>query len=115
MDLGLNGRTAIVCGASSGLGLASAEALAQEGANVPMFSRRRELLEQEADRVGALAVCGDVTSADDLARLVEHTVGSFGGVDVVVWNGGGPPPGGAADITDATLEEAFALVLLPPV
>ena len=42
MDLGLRGRTAIVCGASSGLGLAAAEALAEEGANVTMFARRRE-------------------------------------------------------------------------
>jgi len=44
MDLGLGGRTAIVCGASSGLGLASAEALAGEGANVAMFARRRDEL-----------------------------------------------------------------------
>jgi 3-oxoacyl-[acyl-carrier protein] reductase len=44
MDLGLNGRTAIVCGASSGMGLAVAEALTAEGANVAMFARRRDLL-----------------------------------------------------------------------
>ena len=56
MDLGLKGRTAIVCGASSGLGLATAEALAAEGANVTMFARRRDLLEREADRIGALAL-----------------------------------------------------------
>ena len=48
MDLGLRGRTAIVCGASSGLGLASAEALAGEGANVSMFARRRDQVEREA-------------------------------------------------------------------
>ena len=61
MDLGLTGRTAIVCGASSGMGLAVAEALAAEGANVAMFARRRELLEREAERIGALAVQGDLT------------------------------------------------------
>ena len=47
MDLGLRGRTAIVCGATSGLGLASAEALSDEGANVTMFARRRDELERE--------------------------------------------------------------------
>jgi 3-oxoacyl-[acyl-carrier protein] reductase len=115
VDLGLTGRTAIVCGASSGLGLASAEALVREGANVAMLSRRRDVLEREAERLGALAVRGDVTSGADLGRLVERTIAAFGGIDIVVWNGGGPPPGTAADITDATLEEAFGLVLLPAV
>ena len=93
MDLGLRGRTAIVCGASSGMGLAIAEALAAEGANVAMFARRRDLLEREADRIGALAVRGDLTVPMDLARLVEQTVGAFGGIDILVNNGGGPPPG----------------------
>ena len=115
MDLGLQGRTAIVCGASSGLGLAAAEALAAEGANVAIFSRRRETLEREAARIGALAVAGDVSSPADLERLVERTVDAFGGVDVVVWNSGGPPPGTAVDVTDEALEHAFALLLAPPV
>ena len=100
MDLGLKGRTAIVCGASAGLGLASAEALAEEGANVAMLARRREQLEQQADRIGALAVRGDVTNAADLQRLVELTVQAFGGIDIVVWNSGGPPAGLAGEITD---------------
>ena len=115
MDLGLKGRTAIVCGASAGLGLASAEALAEEGANVAMFARRREQLEQQADRIGALAVRGDVTNAADLQRLVDLTVQAFGGIDIVVWNSGGPPPGPAAEITDDRLEMAFELLLLPAV
>ena len=68
MDLGLRGKTAIVCGASSGMGLAVAEALAAEGANVAMFARRRDLLEREADRIGALAVRGDLTVPKDLAQ-----------------------------------------------
>ncbi|HEX6763428.1 MAG TPA: SDR family oxidoreductase [Gaiellaceae bacterium] len=115
MDLGLGGRTAIVCGASSGLGLAAAESLAGEGANVAMFARRREELELQANRLGALAVRGDVTNQADLERLVERTVQAFGGVDVLVWNSGGPPPGNAATITDERLETAFELLLLPAV
>jgi 3-oxoacyl-[acyl-carrier protein] reductase len=115
MDLGLGGRTAIVCGASSGLGLASAEALAGEGANVAMFARRREELERESQRLGALAVRGDVTNAADLERLVELTVKAFGGIDILVWNGGGPPAGSATSITEDSLESAFELLLLPAV
>src|SRR5581483_6866954 len=109
MDLGLRGRTAIVCGASSGLGLASAEALAEEGANVAMLARRRDQLESDANRIGALAVRGDVTNAADLERLVELTLKAFGGIDVLVWNSGGPPAGPATEITEERLESAFEL------
>ena len=68
MDLGLSGRTALVCGASSGLGLASAEALAEEGANVVLFARRPEELEENAQRLGGVAVAGDVKEDTDLER-----------------------------------------------
>jgi 3-oxoacyl-[acyl-carrier protein] reductase len=112
MDLGLRGRTAIVCGASSGMGLAVAEALSGEGANVAMFARRRELLERNAERIGALAVRGDLTVPQDLARLVERTIAAFGGVDVLVNNGGGPPPGPAANVADDAVEGAVELLLL---
>jgi len=115
MELGLRGRTAIVCGASSGLGLASAEALAQEGANVAMFARRRDELERAAERIGAFAVRGDVTNAADLDRLVERTLQAFGGIDILVWNSGGPPAGKASEITDLDLESAFELLLQPAV
>jgi 3-oxoacyl-[acyl-carrier protein] reductase len=111
MDLGLSGRTAIVCGASSGMGLAIAETLAAEGANVAMFARRRELLEREAERLGALAVQGDLTIPQHLERLVQATVGAFGGVDILVLNGGGPPAGNAASLTAEAVEEAVALLL----
>ncbi len=115
MDLGLKGRTAIVCGASSGLGLASAEALAAEGANVAMFARRRDQVQREADRIGALAVRGDVSVPGDLQRLVETTLEAFGGLDILVWNSGGPPPGPATAIEDETLEAAFETLLLAAV
>ena len=112
MDLGLKGRTAIVCGASSGMGLAVAETLAAEGANVAMLARRRDVLEREAERIGALAVRGDVTVPADLERLVERTLEAFGGIDILVLNSGGPAPGPATAIDDAGAEEAFELVLL---
>ena len=111
MELHLNGRTAIVCGASSGIGLGIAESLAGESANVVMFARRRELLEREAERLGGLAVVGDVTSADDLERLVRTTVETFGGIDIVVNNSGGPPRTTAAELTAEQVTAAAQLLL----
>ena len=115
MDLGLAGRTAIVCGASSGIGLAIAESLAAEGANVAMFARRRELLEREAERIGALAIQGDVTDPRARERLVQRTVDAFGGVDVLVNNSGGPPRGPALEITRESIEAAVDLLLVSAV
>jgi 3-oxoacyl-[acyl-carrier protein] reductase len=112
MELSLSGRSAIVCGASSGMGLATAEALAAEGANVAMFARRRDLLEREAERIGALAVRGDLTNPEHLRRLVETTVSAFGTVDVLVLNSGGPPRKAAAECADQDLEETVELLLL---
>jgi 3-oxoacyl-[acyl-carrier protein] reductase len=112
VDLGLSGRTAIVCGASAGMGLAIAEALAAEGANVAMFARRRELLQREADRIGALAVRGDVTNPADLKRLVDRTLQAFGGIDIVVNNSGGPPRTAAVELTDDQVESTVELLLL---
>jgi 3-oxoacyl-[acyl-carrier protein] reductase len=113
LDLGLNGRTALVFGASSGLGLASAEALAAEGANVTLVGRRRELVVREAERIGGLGLRGDVTVPRDLERAVEQTLAAFGGLDILVWNSGGPPPGTALDVTPDVLDQAYELLLQP--
>jgi len=115
VELGLKGRTALVCGASSGLGLASAEALAGEGANVTMFARRRDVLEREADRIGALAVRGDVSLPQDLERVVATTLEAFGGIDILVWNSGGPPAGTGTEVTPDSLEQAVELMVMPAV
>jgi 3-oxoacyl-[acyl-carrier protein] reductase len=115
MELGLKDRTAIVCGASAGMGLAIAEALAGEGANVAMFARRRDVLEREAERIGALPVRGDLRDPSDLARLLERTVNAFGAIDILVNNGGGPPRGSAVEASDDDLEAAVELLLLSAV
>jgi 3-oxoacyl-[acyl-carrier protein] reductase len=78
-----------------------------------MYARRREQLERDADRIGALAVRGDVTNTADLERLVAKTLEAFGGIDILVWNSGGPPGGKAADVSDDALEQAFELLLAP--
>ena len=80
-----------------------------------MFARRRDLLEREADRIGALAVRGDVSIPKDLERAVETTVTAFGGIDVLVWNSGGPKPGPGTAITPESLEQALEVLFLPAV
>ncbi|MBV8561847.1 MAG: SDR family oxidoreductase [Actinobacteria bacterium] len=115
MDLGLSGRTALVFGASSGLGLASAEALAAEGANVALVARRDDLVRHHAQEIGGLGLRGDVTNPVDRERVVRETVDRFGGLDVLVWNGGGPPAGPALDVTPESIESAVQLLLVPAV
>jgi 3-oxoacyl-[acyl-carrier protein] reductase len=115
MDLGLTGRTAIVCGASSGLGLAVAEALAQEGAHVVMLARRRNVLDAEARRIGGLPVAGDVRIPADLERAVRAAVEAYGSIDILVPNSGGPPPAVADEIDAKQVQDAVELLLLPVV
>jgi 3-oxoacyl-[acyl-carrier protein] reductase len=78
-----------------------------------MFARRRDVLQREADRIGALAVRGDVTNPRDLEAVVRRTVEAFGGIDILVWNGGGPPPGPAVGMSVEGLEEAVELLFTP--
>jgi 3-oxoacyl-[acyl-carrier protein] reductase len=114
MDLGLEGKVALVTAASKGLGRASAAALAAEGAMVAINSRDPERIRATAAELGAdvLALPDDVTDPDAPARLVEATVDRFGGLHVVVANAGGPPKGRAVDLDDATLGAALEANLL---
>jgi 3-oxoacyl-[acyl-carrier protein] reductase len=112
VDLGLAGRTAIVCGASSGIGLGIAESLAGEGANVVMLARRSELVEREAQRLGAVGVACDVTSAEDVERMVETAVDTFGGVDILVNNSGGPPRARASELDEEQVVATVQLLLV---
>ena len=115
MDLRLAGRTAVVCGGSAGIGLGIAEALSDEGANLVLFARRPDVLEQAAARLGAVAVPGDVTVADDAERLVRAAVDAFGGIDILVNNSGGPPRSSALALDERGVIEAVELMLVSAV
>jgi len=112
VDLHLEGRTAVVCGASAGIGLGIAEALAEEGANLVLFARKPEPLEQAAERLGGVAVAGDVTSPDDLERLLDTALERFDGIDILVNNSGGPPPTTAIALDAENVEFAVKLLLV---
>jgi len=101
MDLGLAGRVAVVTAASKGLGRATAQALAAEGARVVLNARNEDALDQLAATLDeALVVAGDVTDPAVPSRLVEAAVARWGRVDVVVGNAGGPPTGSALEVDD---------------
>jgi 3-oxoacyl-[acyl-carrier protein] reductase len=114
MDTGLKGRTAVVPGASSGLGLAVARSLAAEGANVVLGGRRGEIVHDEASKLpSAVGVEIDLTDPAATDALVGAAQEHFGPVDVLVLNGGGPPPGVAVDFTPEQLADAVALLVQP--
>lgn len=95
MELGLSGRRALVTGASSGLGLSSAAALAAEGVRVVMVARDAERLARAAASVtGDVHVLpGDVSDIDGVDELVGTAAQMLGGLDILVANAGGPPAG----------------------
>ena len=117
MDLGLKGRSAIVCGASRGLGRACAQSLAREGVNVVMAARRPDVLEQAAKEVRAgtgaavKTVAVDVTTPEGRAVLLSILPDP----DILVTNAGGPPPGDFHDWDRAAWIKALDANMLTPI
>jgi 3-oxoacyl-[acyl-carrier protein] reductase len=118
LDLGLEGKVALVTAASKGLGRAVATELAREGTRVVISSRDEEALVQAADEIhgetGAEVDyrAADLTLAGDIEDLVSHAVERFGGVDVLVNNTGGPPAGTFEDLDDEAWQGAFEQILM---
>jgi 3-oxoacyl-[acyl-carrier protein] reductase len=114
MDLGLAGKVALVTASSKGLGRASALALSQEGAKVVLCARDEAALAEAAAAMPgeALAVAADVTDPATPQRLVGAAVDTFGGLDVLVANAGGPPPARALEVDDERLQAALQANLL---
>jgi 3-oxoacyl-[acyl-carrier protein] reductase len=110
VDLGIAGRRAAVAAASEGLGYATAAALAAEGVRVAMCGRRRAAIEEAAARIGgAVPLVADVSTTDGAAGFVRAARDALGGVDILVANAGGPPPGTFATTSLDDYAEAFDL------
>ncbi|MBV8051843.1 MAG: glucose 1-dehydrogenase [Acidobacteriaceae bacterium] len=105
----LENKIAIVTGAGSGIGRACATAFAREGARVALVGRRRDRLETVAQEIGdsALVLAADQSSSDEITRVVEHTVRSFGGLNVLLNNAGILHIGTAEQITEKQWDDTF--------
>jgi len=116
MDLRIEGKTALVMGASKGIGLAIAAALAGEGVRVAMASRSRERVEAAAKEIegDTTAFEADTDDLDWLAALPDEVASRVGPVEILITNTGGPPLGGALDHEREVWEEAYRSLVLAP-
>jgi 3-oxoacyl-[acyl-carrier protein] reductase len=105
-------RAALVTGGSSGIGLAIARMLRDEGYALTLVSRRPEKVEAAAEELGAVAIAADVGDAEACERLVAEHRERFGRLDILVNNAGGPPAGGYESFSDADWQAAYELTLL---
>ncbi len=113
MDLGLTGRRALVTAASKGLGRACASTLIAEGARVFISSRDPS---EAASAMGAVgSVAGDISVEGEPARIVAAAVDALGGLDVLVVNAGGPPPGNFQNVPLTSWDTAYQLTLMSAV
>lgn len=117
MDLGLKGKTALLSGASRGLGLATAKVLAQEGVRIAINGRTPQRLEEAAEKLAdfdteIITLPGDVSRQGTAEELIEGTVAAFGNLDLLFINSGGPPPLPFEDINDQAWQEAVDLVFM---
>ena len=108
MDLGLNGRRALVGGGGSGIGGGIATVLAAEGARVALIGRTGARLDAEATRLGGTAVVADLSTPDGPAAAVDAAVAALGGLDLLVVNTGGPPGGTFDTLGEDEWEQAIA-------
>ena len=116
MDLGLEERTALVCASTSGLGLATARALCEDGARVVVTSRSSERAEEVAAALpNAIGIGCDLVTANGAARLFGESTERVGKIDILVLNGPGPAPGTAGDVDDVGVDAAVAALVKPQV
>jgi 3-oxoacyl-[acyl-carrier protein] reductase len=117
MDLGLENRTALVMGASRGIGRAIAAALAREGCRVAIASRSRERIEEAAAAIdpSPSPFVADASDPERLAALPGEVEAELGPLEVLVANAGGPPFGGALEHGLAEWEQAYRALVLAPV
>jgi 3-oxoacyl-[acyl-carrier protein] reductase len=114
MDLGLEGKVALVTGASQGIGLGVARTLGAEGAQVAVSSRSRENIEAAATEIGARAYVHDMADLDGAPGLVEAVEAEVGPLAVLVTNTGGPPGGDPLEFTREQWQDAHRELVLGP-
>jgi 3-oxoacyl-[acyl-carrier protein] reductase len=114
MDLGLQGKVALVTGGSKGIGRGIAEALVAEGAQVALTSRSGERAQEVAAEVGARGYAFDSSDLDAIGPLLEAVVADLGPLDVYIANTGGPPAGDPLAFTREQWEAAHRTLLLSP-
>ncbi|WP_455269351.1 SDR family oxidoreductase [Rhizobium herbae] len=114
MDLGINGKRALVLGGSKGLGRGIAEALAAEGAIVALTGRDQDKAAQSAAQIGdwAWGFALDLADPDAIEPFLDRLAAEFGKIDILVLNGGGPPPSLAAEIDPAFWRAQFDTMVL---
>ena len=116
MDLGLKGRRALVTAASKGIGRACAEALMAEGSSVFIASRDAKAIQAAAEEIGATGSSArDLSHPGDPEALVAEAIDRLGGLDILVVNTGGPPPGLFESISLAGWDDAYQVVLMSAV
>ncbi len=121
MDLGLQGKVAVVAAASQGLGRAIAMELSKEGAKVAICSRDERRIRKAASDISqetggqVMAVKADVTKYEDIKAFIRQVVEAYGGVDVLVTNAGGPPAGTFDDVGDDHWYATYELTFLSAV
>lgn len=121
MDLDIAGRTAVVGGASSGLGRASARRLAEAGCDMLLWARHDAALRVVAAELRTLGaarvetVVADAASSEAAETVAAAALDRFGGADIVVLNAGGPPPSDATESDPAALREALQLLVETPI
>jgi 3-oxoacyl-[acyl-carrier protein] reductase len=118
MDLGLQGKKALVTGSSRGLGFATALGLAEEGCEIAINSRNQEEIKDAAENITSstnmtvVPIIGDITLRESADKIINQAADSMGGLDILITNSGGPPSGKFESFDDQTWQSAVELNFL---
>ena len=118
MELSLKGKNAIVCASSQGLGKAAAVDLAKEGVNLVICSRDQDKINsvkkeiEETAEVDVLGLRADLSSEDDIKRLIKESKKEFQSIDILINNNGGPPPSTFEQLDDEDWQKAFNATMM---